>query len=213
MATKEKAAKTDNGNTVNRIAAFDTPEIMKPKIVTFLLTGTSSLIQNNPANFIGQNESGGLVAGKKVYKAEDEAALRVYKDKAGNFCHPSEAITRSMVKGVGGKKFGKMFATAVLKSTVFLVEKLSVIEDEEGNPVTSYEIDSRPVVVGNARVMRHRPEFPVGWTMRVSLEVDTAIITPEAVLSAMNLAGRIVGIGEMRPALGGGYGRFTANIV
>ena len=48
--------------------------------------------------------------------------------------------------------------------------------------------------------------------MQVPLEIDTAILRPEQVDEALNLAGRIIGIGDYRPEKGGGFGRFSAAI-
>lgn len=185
---------------------------MKPEIVTFLIVGKSPLLQNNPANFIGVSDDGELAAGKKAYVEEEEARLRLYLDPDGANCHPCEAFTKAMVKAVAGKKFGKMFATAAIKGSVFIVEPFALIEDEAGKPANKYKIDSRPVVIGKSRVLRCRPYWQP-WRMRVPFEIDTAILAPSQVEEALSLAGRIIGIGDYRPEKGGGFGRFTAEIV
>lgn len=187
------------------------PATMKPEIVVFRITGRSPLLQNNPAAFIGKTEESGLGAGKKNYDDEVEARLRVYKDAAGGFCHPCEAFTKAMVKSVAGKKFGKLFATAAIKGAVFIVEPFASILDADGKPMTEYTIDRRSVVIGKSRILRCRPMW-TGWTMRIPLEVDAAILSPEQVCDAMGLAGRIIGIGDYRPEKGGGFGRFSAEI-
>lgn len=186
------------------------PATMKPEIVVFKIIGISPLLQNNPANFIGVDDGAGLGAGKKKYNDEEEAKLRVYLNGDGQFCHPCEAFTKAMVAAVAGKKFGKMFATAAIKGSVFIAEPFAVIEDANGKPATKYEIDRKPVVVGKARVLRCRPCWNK-WTMKVALEVDTAILSPEQVRESLNLAGRIKGIGDYRPEKGGGYGRFRVS--
>jgi hypothetical protein len=187
------------------------PATMKPEIVTFTIIGRSPLLQNNPAAFIGKTEDGGLGAGKKVYNDEEEAKLRLYMDGDGAYCHPCESFTKSMVKAVAGKKFGKMFATSAVKGSVFIVEPFALILDGDGNRATKYAIDRRSVVIGKSRVLRCRPMWSP-WRMQVPLEVDTAILTPAQVCDALNLAGRIIGIGDYRPEKGGGFGRFTAEI-
>ena len=187
------------------------PATMKPEIVTFAITGRSPLLQNNPANFIGNADEGDLGAGKKKYNDEEEARLRVYQDSDGAYCHPCEAFTKSMVKSVAGKKFGKMFATAAIKGSVFIVEPFALILDAKGKSATKYALDRRSVVIGKARILRCRPMW-TPWRMLVPLEIDTAILKPDQVLEALNLAGRIIGIGDYRPEKGGGFGRFTAEI-
>lgn len=185
----------------------ETPTAMKLQIVSFKVTGMSPLLQNNPAAFIGVTENTSLGT-KKVYKDDEEAKLRLYVDSDGNYCHPCGAFTKAMVKAVAGRKFGKLFATNVLKGSVFITEPLAIVEDTAGGkPAKAYTIDRQPVVVGKARVLRCRPCF-LKWQMRIAFEVDVAICHPSNVLEALSLAGRCIGIGDYRPEKGGGFGRF-----
>ncbi len=186
----------------------NTPATMKPEIVTFTIVGISPLLQNNPSEFIGKEADDSLAAKKKVYDDKNEASLRVYRDPSGAHCHPCEAFTKAMVKAAAGKKFGKMFATAALKGSVFITEPYALLLDEHGKPMKEYTIDRRPVVVGKARVPRCRPCFPK-WKMRIAFEIDTAILQAAQVRECLSLAGRIIGIGDYRPEKGGGFGRFT----
>jgi hypothetical protein len=206
MAKRKSESETEDTGMVGA------PATMKPEIVVFTIIGRSPLLQNNPANFIGMAEESDLGAGKKKYNDEEEARLRVYLDSSGAFCHPCEAFTKSMVKAVAGKKFGKMFATSAIKGSVFIVEPFALILDGDGESATKYAIDRRSVVIGKARVLRCRPMW-TPWQMKVPLEIDTAILTPDQIEEALNLAGRIIGIGDYRPEKGGGFGRFTAKIV
>lgn len=206
------ATSTANGKTKNRISdeldeVLDTPATMKPEIVTFTIIGISPLLQNNPASFIGKAEGDDLSTGKKTYNDDEEAKLRLYLDPEGAFCHPCEAFTKAMVKAVAGKKFGKMFATAAIKGSVFITEPFALIEDEGGKQMKKYTIDRRPVVIGKSRVLRCRPCFPK-WQMKIALEIDTAILSKGNVKESLALAGRIIGIGDYRPEKGGGFGRF-----
>lgn len=181
------------------------PATMRPEIVVFKIIGTSPLLQNNPANFIGNDDT--ALAGKKKYKDDEEARLRLYLDGDKNHCHPTESFTKAMVKAVAGKKFGKLFATAVIKGSVFITEPMAVIEDLKGKPAKEYAIDRRPVVVGKARVLRCRPVWNQ-WQIRLPLEIDTAMISADHVRESLLLAGRIIGVGDYRPEKGGGFGRF-----
>ena len=192
--------------------AVSAPATMKPEIVVFLIEGRSPLLQNNPASFIGKSDDPGMSSGKKIYLDEEEARLRLYTDPSGAMCHPCEAFTKATVKAVAGKKFGKMFATSAIKGSVFIVEPFALILDLQEKPATEYSIDRRPVVVGKARILRCRPCWSQ-WKMKVPLEIDTAILTPEQVEESLSLAGRIIGIGDYRPEKGGGFGRFSVKIV
>lgn len=181
--------------------------VMKPEIVTFTIIGMSPLLQNNPAEFIGKDAADEMSRGKKVYKDDDEAALRVYRRADGSYQHPSESFVKSMLKAVSGMKFGKKFATQILKGSVFIVEPFCVIEDDKGRPATKYAIDRRPCVVGKARILRCRPCWHP-WSMKLALDIDTALIQRSQVAQCLSLAGRTIGIGDYRPERGGGFGRF-----
>jgi hypothetical protein len=182
--------------------------LVKPEIIAFKIVGTSPLLQNNPAAFIGSTDKGAL-EGPKQYKDEEEARLRLYLDPDGNYCHPTEAFPKSMVKAVTGLKFGKMKMGApnVVKGCVFIPEPFTIILDEHGEPAKEYTIDRRSVVIGGARILRCRPCWS-NWRMNLALEVDTAMMTPDWARQALALAGRIKGIGDYRPEKGGGFGRF-----
>lgn len=204
-------AKKRSSEAAQESGMVSAPATMKPEIVVFKITGRSPLLQNNPADFIGQDDGGGMSTGKKQYVDAEEASRRLYRDPSGAYCHPSNAFTRAMVKAVAGKKFGKSFATNIIKGAVFIVEPHALLTDGTGAPLTEYTMDRRPVVVGKSRVLRVRPCFS-NWKCLLPLEVDTAILQPQQCLEALTLAGRIIGIGDYRPERGGGFGRFTAEI-
>lgn len=210
MVTTKKAGA--NSEAADRLAgALDVPSIMKPQIVVFTVIGMSPLLQNNPAPFIGKTGDTDELTAKKVYRDEEEAALRVYHGPDGTFVHPAGAFKRAILKAVTGKKFGKASAPGVVKGAVFLTEPWCVIEGEDGRPVTTYTIDKQTVVVNKARVLRCRPSW-MPWRLALALEIDTARITPAHVLSALALAGRIIGVGDFRPEVGGGFGRFNCQL-
>lgn len=201
-------AKAENGVATNRIAAaLDAPPTMKPEIMTFKIVGMSALLQNNPANFIGQKDDEALGT-KKNYDDEEEARMRLYPDDDGGYYHPTQAFIKAMVKAVAGRKFGKLFATKAISGSVFIAEPHSLILDAKGKPATRYAIDRQPAVVGKARILRCRPCWRE-WRMDIALDVDTAIISRQQVAESLSLAGRTIGIGDYRPEKGGGFGRFA----
>jgi hypothetical protein len=209
MATKA-AKKTENG-VVNRIADVSSLATGKTEIVTFRVVGISPLLQNNPTNFIGQQESSSLGV-KKVYNDEEEARLRVYQNEEGLYYHPSQSFHRSMVRAVTGKKFGKVSAPGILKGNIFLAEPHSIILDADGEPATSYAIDRQPCVVNKAKILRCRPVWKI-WQMDVAFDVDATFLPFDSlkqwVFEALATAGRTVGVGDYRPEKGGGFGRFV----
>jgi len=186
------------------------PATMRPEIVVFTVTGLSPLLQNNPANFIGVDQGSGITTGRKKYDDKEEAQLRLYID-GDTFYHPANAFTKAALRAVAGKKFGKMFATTMIKGAVFITEPGVTILDGKGKPARKYEIDRQPVVVNKARVLRCRPKW-MPWKMRLALEVDMALLSAEQVVEALSLAGRIIGIGDFRPEKSGAFGRFSVEL-
>lgn len=208
MARKPVTAEA-NGTTENRISVhLDAPSTMKPEIVTFTVVGISPLVQNNPVEFIGKTDDGAL-AGKKVYVDQEEAKLRLYPGEDDTFGHPCIAFKRAMMRAVTGKKFGKVAAKSIIISGVQVVEMLATILDASGKPATKYTIDRRSVVNphNKARILRCRPSW-MPWKLRLALEVDTALVSIQNVRQALELAGRIAGVGDNRPEKGGDNGRF-----
>jgi hypothetical protein len=190
---------------------METPPTMKPQIVSFLIVGMSPLLQNNPAMFIGIEETNALGT-KKTYKDDVEASMRVYKDEDGHFVHPSQSFVKCMTSAVSGKKFGKVHAVKTIKGSVFIAEPWSIILDANGKPATKYSIDKRAAVVGKARIPRCRPMFDK-WSIKLALDIDTALVSPSSILDALMLGGRTIGVGDYRPEKGGGFGRFQCELV
>lgn len=55
--------------------------------------------------------------------------------------------------------------------------------------------------------LRYRGQFDP-WGVRVRVEINTAVISPEQVVNLFALAGFAVGVAEWRPERDGGFGRF-----
>ena len=73
--------------------------------------------------------------------------------------------------------------------------------------IEDIEIDSRPVVIQRARIMRHRARLEK-WKVTVILEIDETIIPTENVHDILVDAGKRAGMGDFRPQKGGPFGRF-----
>ena len=88
--------------------------------------------------------------------------------------------------------------------------KSSLLLDREGNRLTTFEVDSRPVVIPSTkgRIMRHRPRLNT-WGLEVSLEVDQTMIESETIHQLLEEGGRRLGLGDYRPERGGPFGRFS----
>lgn len=69
------------------------------------------------------------------------------------------------------------------------------------------EVDSRPVVIQRARVMRHRARLEK-WSLDFFLELDESIIPTESLNELIIDSGKRSGIGDFRPQKGGPFGRY-----
>lgn len=98
--------------------------------------------------------------------------------------------TRKSVKSISGG------AILPVEEKMYLKKKLKEIE-----------VDSRPVVIQRARIMRHRARLEE-WEVTFDLEIDTSIIPSKNVHDILNDAGKRSGLGDFRPSKGGPFGRF-----
>lgn len=64
------------------------------------------------------------------------------------------------------------------------------------------------VLVPKGRILRHRPMFDE-WCVDFQIQIDTDLVGERLVRDILADAGKLVGIGDFRPARKGPYGRFT----
>lgn len=177
------------------------------------IVGVSPLLQNNPACM--QPTGDGMTAGKKKYNDQDEAEMRVYRTSDGAPCHPTAAFRAGMLEAAKGRKIGKTSAKAVIAGSVFPSEMEGRLVDKAGKPLKKYDIHKCRVVVGKSGVQRCRPMW-TGWNIMLALEVDTDFIDTDIITKILNVAGRVIGIGDNRPDTSKGksgvgtFGRFRA---
>jgi len=121
---------------------------------------------------------------------------------------PAHVIDSCMRDGARKIKLGKQASAGCL------VTGPAKFTHDGPNDVNALALDSRfsyrtAVKVGQAKVMRNRPIFPV-WSASFTVEMDNSVIDPEQIMDAMRNAGKLVGLGDWRPGAprGGFYGRF-----
>ena len=159
------------------------------------ITGIAPLLQNRfPTEAHGTNIS---KATKKVYVPEDEAKKCLYID-SGMVYQPAEHIFQSMIRAAVDFKFSgkKTFKDIITSSILIEPEKIPLIADK------NYEIDTRPVVIQRARVLKWRPMFNK-WKLKFSITIlDDTNITPANIKEILEKAGATKGIGDYRPRFG-----------
>lgn len=193
---------------------------MSLEVHVWKITGVSPMLQNNPAGTMGGGDDGGIKAGtKKVYDDKKEAEIRTYRTAEGQFYHPSAAFRSAILVAASGRKINKKAARTIFAGSVFPVEQECLILDAKQKPMKDYTIHKCRCVVGTSGILRCRPQYS-GWTMKLACEIDTELMPNlENVTEVLNIAGRIVGIGDYRPDTSKGrsgvgtYGRFSAELV
>jgi hypothetical protein len=83
-------------------------------------------------------------------------------------------------------------------------EKMHFVEKYK---LKDIEVDSRPVVVQRARIMRHRARLEK-WTATTDIVIDETILPVDEVHRILVDAGRRAGFGDYRASKGGPFGKF-----
>jgi hypothetical protein len=191
---------------------------MGVEIHVWRIVGITPLMLNNPAATM-LPDTGGMTAAKKTYDDSEEAAIRLYKNAKEENIFLTDGFRAGILTAAAGRKINKKAAKQTLAGSVFPVEPDFLILDDKGKPAKEYEIDKRRVVIGKSGVLRCRPRFSP-WQANLPLEIDRDFITNlDLVTEILNIAGRIVGLGEMRPDTSkgksgvGSFGRYRATLV
>lgn len=146
---------------------------------------------------------------EKMIRSEWEIGL--YHDaEIGPFL-PTTNLRSCIVEGAKLSKLG-----ASVKRATMILEDRAVLKYKGPREIERlWEegrfVDVRSVVVGTSRVMRARPIF-AGWSVDFTLYYDPAVLQEDQLLSAVDSAGKFIGLGDFRPACGGSFGRFEAKV-
>lgn len=173
------------------------------RIASFWIVGQlPGLLMHSPLGMARTDGAPELSAGKKIPTAEEEAEAGAYRLASGQLYLPATQFRSSLINGAKGRKFGKFFATALIKTSVFESGEMmecGLVDPETREPLKDYEIDVRRVVIGKSGVMRARPLLK-RWACRLDVEYDEERISPEQILSVLQIAGKVSGVGDNRPS-------------
>jgi len=138
---------------------------------------------------------------------EGEANAATYRTDAGEYGVSILAFKGSLISAAH-KDFG--LEKTLLRKALFVPcrDSKNIVPMDCSDPVIREDI----VKVGmNSTDLRYRPEFDT-WSVKITVQLDTELITIEDVIKLTNRAGFSIGIGEWRPEKGGEYGRFQVDI-
>ena len=173
------------------------------KVFEIEITGKKPLLMHNPV------ESMRVAAEWRLkgvsHPPEDvQAESGLYKNADGDICLPTLVLLGAIRTGAADKKIGGK-GKATFKKLVY-----SGLEIEPDDPKLTYDkwyIDSRPVVIGKARVMANRPRFDK-WSCVFRVRVVDPVFLeptrqgPEYIKDILDNAGKRGGIGDFRPLFG-----------
>lgn len=192
---------------------------MALELHTWTIIGMSPLLQNNPAGTMKSGTGDTVSAGKKVYDDKEEAEVRVYRCEDGAPMHPTAAFRSGLLNAAKGRKIDKTSARTVVAGAVFPTEIESRLIDEKGKPLKAYTIHKCRCVVGKSGILRCRPSWSP-WRLVLALDIDTDFIPRIGLVTdLLNVAGRIIGIGDYRPDTSNGksgvgtFGRYRAELL
>lgn len=176
-------------------------EIMKVKII-----GTTPLIfhkwDEKAIKMILDKQMKKAQKGREVRDPEKEYENSFYYDSEGNIAFPARNIKQAIV---GSARFINGVQMTQLRGTIF------VHGDADGMiPITyknkSMRQDMVTVGMGTADI-RFRGQVE-GWSMVISIEYDTDLLSAEQVINLLQRAGFSQGIGEWRAEKNGSNGGF-----
>lgn len=109
----------------------------------------------------------------------------------------------------GASRFKLMSA---LKTALLIPEEVNPVEyrgprDTAGLWADKTFVHRASVKVGQSRVIRTRPVFPV-WSAEFTGTLDTEVIDPDQFEQIVSAAGSLVGLGDWRPR----FGRFAGEV-
>jgi hypothetical protein len=147
---------------------------------------------------------------EKQYDPKAEARKAAYittVDGKEQLYIPSRWLYSMLIKAAGAYKAkGKRASLSGLLAGTVRVEPEEILLGH-----CNYEIDERPVRIGNAKVLAWRPKIK-DWTAEFDIIYNKMHITREIALTLKNIledGGITLGIGDFRPQHKGPFGTFT----
>lgn len=182
-------------------------------MLTFVvcIEGVSALLQHR---FSDAEETETTTRRVHVKKQDPREAAEkaAYRNDNGELYIPGTAIARMLREaGAAHKQRGSRKSLKyVVPAAVLVVEEQIILRDAEGNPLTKFEVDSRPVVIPSTkgRIMRHRPRLN-SWHAEFSLEIKEDLMDPQLIHQLLAEGGLQLGLLDFRPEKGGSFGRFA----
>lgn len=191
--------KTVNDKTNGGQAAI---EAGFPYAVELAITGSSDLLFHR-WNCEAVDEKAKAAKGSAAKKTDDVESY-VWRNQVGEICLPGEYLRQAIITAAKFKqdpRSPRKSAMDLFKAGVVSLTDLASLGTREWD-----YLDTRRVTVQRAGVNRTRPAMRVGWKAELVLQVLTPeYINEHLLLDVLQMAGRLVGVGDFRPT----FGRFN----
>ena len=154
------------------------------------------------------------ISGKRSKTEDDHLEMArleflssLYYDNDLGVYIPGENIFATLLGGAKKKKLGVKFKEAVIIDSPINVLVYDGPDDKNDLFEDKNFVNRSSVKVGQARIMRTRPQFASGWTTEFTGELQTDILDFDDLKEIAAIAGNQIGLGDWRPM----HGRFEVN--
>ena len=179
-----------------------TIEAGEPYAVALTITGSSDLLFHR-WNCEAVDAKAKAAKNSKSKKSDDVESY-LWRNDAGELCIPGEYLRQSIIMAAKFRqdpRSPRKSAMDLFKAGVVTLTNLSSLGVRDSD-----YLDTRRVMVQRAGINRTRPAMRAGWKAGFELQ----ILTPEYIdqhflQDVIQMAGRLVGIGDFRPT----FGRFN----
>lgn len=173
------------------------------KEIQIEIEGTSPLLMNR-YNIEGELERQKGKRITKTYEPSEEAEKSAYwsSGKKKELIIPGQVMYASLLNASSFHKVNRRSAKSILAGSIRVdPEEISLGTDH-------YEIDTRPVVIQRARVLKSRARLDKWKASFKIIYNEKLIASPEIIRTVLEEAGQRIGILDFRPQKGGPYGTF-----
>lgn len=179
-----------------------TIEAGEPYAVALTITGSSDLLFHR-WNCEAVDAKAKAAKNSKSKKSDDVESY-LWRNDAGELCIPGEYLRQSIIMAAKFRqdpRSPRKSAMDLFKAGVVTLTNLSSLGVRDSD-----YLDTRRVMVQRAGINRTRPAMRVGWKAGFELQILTPeYIDPHFLQDVIQMAGRLVGIGDFRPT----FGRFN----
>ncbi len=179
------------------------------KTIKITLKGTTPLLMHSADSMMLQKPKKNP---KKEYDQKEEAEKVAYRDNEKFLIIPSRCIKASILNASSWYKIGKRSMKQIIAGGTRIEPEKPRILNNKGKPIKDYEIDLRPVVIQQNRIIRARPKI-IDWNISFDIIYNEKIIgSTQQDLKQLNEiieeAGQRIGLLDNRPQKYGDNGTF-----